>query len=600
MVYSVSVFFNTGFDHVNIPYDGRILKNVDNPIYKQTFNSIYVLQNRGLTTIRLQATWEEIKGADYVLLSGVEGSSIDDTWYFVDGVSMINENTAEIHLSIDALTSIGIPNINIQTGWCTRRHVRDDTIFSNIMSEDWAPENELVLDAGSELKISGDGIQVGMTIVGCTFNLMGDFTIAQEFKVTDTSEEKDDVRVAVPLCPSFSSSAPSETTVAMNIEGVGITHTNTLPNLKLFNLGDVEDNINKARSLSLDTGITCAYKIPPGFLNIDGTTYDIQGITKITNNTSIITTSLNYEYDTVKNKKALTMYNTYILSSICSGDRKEYSAANIYHEGDVAPKFLLWADVSPNGKPFARPEYFMNNKNDVWMECVAGCVWQNSPISYDFNRGYDLKTRQYKDKADDRWLSIIGGASNIDRNEIVSGIDQLKNIGPAGGQSFGTYVSGLSDIAMGSLGFGQRLINWGIQSHRQPRDFKYNELIVAPEITFPREDSIQNFIGNSFWIQRRRLGKNDLNRLDDYLNAYGYHVDEPLTLDCFNCRQVFNYVVGRDVSLAENSTVIHVPIWLRNIAAKQIESGVRIWHNTYQVLPNKIYENNPINTTSTT
>ena len=103
------------------------------------------------------------------------------------------------------------------------------------------------------------------------------------------------------------------------------------------------------------------------------------------------------------------------------------------------------------------------------------------------------------------------------------------------------------------------------------------------------------YVGNKFFLVRHRLSDADTIRYDKYLTAYGYSTSEPLTAECFTCRQYFNYVRATDVNIEFKSGTPNFGLRTRQQIANQLNAGVRIWH----VLPNSetgrsAFDNNPI------
>lgn len=547
MVVNVRCYYDTGFNPQNIPYTADILTENFRP---KTFPDCFILQNKGLATLRINTSWNEIDGVDYLLIQ----TDTANVWYFVVGIQMLNENCAELQLVMDALTTCGLNNIEITSGWCIRRHVREDSLFSNIIPEPFTPSNELVLDQGKELKLDGGSPLGDVDIVGATFNLNGLFNAAQEFRSESGNT------VIVPKVPSFDKTTYS--TIRM-IAGAKV-FDNRLPNLYLFNLDYVRPQLDQARSLGLDMAITACYRIPQGYAGLTDMT--IEGLYKsIANNSSFIDSELPFKYTpNVLNNKVFALFNNYVLASICSGERIEFNADEIFVNGAPSPSFRLWADVSPNGCPYCRPTIYRGNGSDPFMMCVKGMNWQNTPLAFNVKSGaaFDAQIR----------------ANRLDYRELEYPAKMLD-------LSFRT----LKGVITGSSGAEAMLFEdkMALEYLKEDTQWEQEQNYRVPEIRFPRDESIQNFIGNTFWVYRTRLSQNDVARFDKFLSMYGYAVDEALTDECFNCRQNFNYVVCRDVNIKVNQSS-----FIRRMAESQLEGGVRIWHtvpdSSYYTLPNPI------------
>lgn len=554
MIFNIILFKSTGFNLKDIPYNADIITNSYQP---HSFDAVWLLQNKGIGKVRITATWDEVDGADYCVIQkpGV------DVWYFINSIKMLNENCCELALTMDALTTIGLEKITELSGWCIRKHPKTDNLFENVREEDWTPTEELVIDTGQEVNLSA-GEATPINLIACTFNLTGDYSKAKAFEaVIEGSEES--YKVAVPLCPDFDNDSDSETEVKM------VFPDNTQKSYKIpatrlwWYVSTLKNQVNIARSLSLENGIVGCYVIPPNFCK--NVSLGSKGYESIRNEAGYVElpSVMNYEYfNGILNKKVFALFNQYILSSICSGDSKIYEAKDVFHAGDSAPKIGVWADVSPSGQPYFRPEYFHGNNTDFFMECVKGSQWQNTPIAFNTASGSAFNSLDYLNQREMEFLNIFDSTlSGIATTTLAAKSMDTKSLITAG---------------LGASSLGQNIVNYGFDYKKKERDFSRQNSIVAPEIRFPRSQSIQNFVGNSAWIYRRRLSLNDAKRLDKYFSMYGYAVDEALTPEVFHTRQNFNYVQCEDITIKANQS-----LWIRQIAEAQLSNGVRIWHTAF-------------------
>ena len=114
--YDVRVWSNTGFNSINIPDSPSLLDSLPSA----TYPALDLLQNRFLTSIRIRATFDQVKNADFCKLG--------DFYYFVDGVTMTSGDVAVLGLIPDFITSAGgVGSLSILDGVTSRVHVTDDT-----------------------------------------------------------------------------------------------------------------------------------------------------------------------------------------------------------------------------------------------------------------------------------------------------------------------------------------------------------------------------------------------------------------------------------------------------------------------------------------
>lgn len=547
MTFNIVCFKSTGFNLIDIPYNADIITNNFDP---HSFEAVWLLQNKGLAEIRIKATWDEIDGADYCVVQrpGV------DVWYFISKIEMLNENCCKLSLNMDAITTIGLNRLHQITGWCSRRHVKDDELMKYTLPEPWVPSTELILEPLSKISLDPETTVSDTTFIGCTFNLAGEFRDA-DFYITPEPDPntQEYPSVVVPNCPGYEGGKNKDTRITM-VYPDNTSNFNRIPATRLFELSAVADNINKARSLSLDTGIVASYKIPGEYHN--PTASEPDGYDRIANRAGYVASTLVYEYaKNVINKKVFASFNTYTLLSICSGDSKEFQADEIYHPGDKAPRIAVWADLSPEGNPFFRPEYYLNNNTDFFMNCIQGSPWQNTPIAFATQSGSKFAIKEL-------------GSQNL---------QQITNMGLGSAQAALAGASAANPLTMSegidSAFEGARIAtDAAFQWARNQRAFEQSQVWVTPEIVFPLAHSIQNFIGNCAYLAQKHLSPNDVKRFDRFLSMYGYAVDEPLTIQCFNSRTNYSYVKGVEVNIKADQSM-----WIRNIAEQQITNGVRVW-----------------------
>ena len=585
MVYEILAYYNTGFNPTNIPYNQDVITSNFTP---KRFNDCFVLQNKGLATVRIDTTWHDIDGVDYLAIR----STSETSWYFVQAVRMLNEHCAELALEQDVLTTIGLNNLNIVSGYCTRRHVRSDGLFENTLDETFTPTHPLQILGVEEITPTTSKIQNDAYLVGSTVDLTGEYNTAVDYKSTSSS-------CVVPKVPRVP--VDLDTTIHMKIpDGIlpnAKTYENKLPATYLYDYSQasVREAVTNLRSLGLDSAITSCYRIPKAFISSitkrgSGETFAKHLVTDITNNITLANfgnIKMQFEYATVKNKKTLALYHSYILASMCSGERQEYKAEDLRLDGvpveenmgRKSPFVVVWADMSPNGKPYAFPYAYRGNVHFPWLNCVSGCSWQNTPIAYRTPSGsYFAQVEQEQTRANYNWSNRMQ-ALQVGLDVINQANDIYKN------KSFS--LQDATSIASKALNVADSYRQRRVDYEKSLRAFNQAYNVQAPEINFPRDDSIQNFVGNGFVFFAIGLHQDDVMLADNYFNAYGYRVFEPLTQDVFRCRQNFNYVEASDVCVKCDQ-----PMYLRVMAEQALSGGVRIWH----VAPNNalLYAENPV------
>ena len=139
--YNVRCYYNTGFNAVNIPSSPDVLKQFT----PHTFPALEVLQDLGLSEIKIKATWGQAQEIDYICLytpTTVEGQVEKAVYYIVTGIpEMVATDVAKLPVVCDYYnTAGGINYIDILDGITSRVTVSKDipkTGWNPTSSEDY-------------------------------------------------------------------------------------------------------------------------------------------------------------------------------------------------------------------------------------------------------------------------------------------------------------------------------------------------------------------------------------------------------------------------------------------------------------------------------
>lgn len=620
--YSTRLYLDTGFSYENIPDSASLLNNPN--VKFIDVDAVWLYQNQEQGVIRVKSTFDNIYPVDYCRI----GSS---SYYFVTNVTMINPNTAELSLVIDAITTIGLNNItdNLVGGWCTRRCVTDDTLFNNCIDEDFVPTQPLENDT-QDIKISNNGILAIVSSID--LSKVGEL-LSQGYKNTIESTSID---VSVPTVPAINF---EYTKITIDYQGLKLTRELVGKRMYLVGItdGDSQDNklvdaLTTVWSLGLFDAIAGIYYLPIGeegtgsnftyeaVLNIGDGLFWISELTVYGGFFKLDRIPFKWNTPNVKNNKVFaTKYNTYRLISMVSGNEAKYYAGDIYDNlnNPDAPNIAINIDGSDNGTTYAKPEYIRgvdlsqtSKKFEIMRDAVTGGDW----VSLNYNQArpkgiiktlnsLNLSRANTALNIPSKILSNLSlpnlskngniyesmtmpyspSSSLVSQQQIAGGaLDQVSPItgynyfGKPRISGFGNIlgaISGLKDSGVGLLANSQEIANAVIQS---------------PETWFPIDNTLSLFYGNSYYVIRERLSDEDTLKFDKYLTMYGYKVNEPLTKECFYGRQYFNYIKAEGINI---KTINRVPLRLKQIAIEQLQGGIRIWHT---LVNSNAYNNNPI------
>ena len=460
----------------------------------------------------------------------------------------------------------------------------------------------------------------------------GDYVWAADAGIDYTSDEN---VCCVPIVPNIT----EDMECTIDIGGFAShTYAVKTPGLCYFNGADVtvQRGIAMARSLGIESAILYQYIIPNAYIDrVDyyasqsGTNYGNSIFSKIYTasfgENPSHPTEVGLIYDTVMNNRVLCgNLNAYTLVSIATGESISMNPED--WDTDVSaqqlPMFGAF-DPRPTGKPIYKP-LLKNTPSETFVSSVRGEQWASAPITYENASAIDLTIQKFNNNRD-------LAAGEFELNQMMSGVNAAAGIFGGGyvsaansrggtsitpyGQSYtritptvpGTGVPGVPG-AGGYIGGGgytvnnnyagsmqssiplvSGLVNAGVTAIQEEANsskyymeraaekaaFYMDNMIVAPQLNFPRSETVRDIVGNGYMIWRTYLDPDDVDRLDVILNMYGYKDIKKLEKSDFTCRQYYNYVEAGDVKITYTNAVCKR---VREIAQRQVEAGIRVWH----------------------
>lgn len=546
MYYDATLYYNTGFDGLNIPSSPLVLSTAQNT----THDNVWLWQDKEVQYIKLEIDWQDVQNVDYC--------KVGETFYFVTSLQMISEGVCQLSLLTDFYNTLGgVLGLGLVSGWCRRAHTNNDKIFNNVIPEPFEPTEPLQI-RGIDRQIWGES---GNSYITSTVDLENIEKKADTY-IDDVSGS---AVVYVPKIPQVK--AGDETVFEIltfrarnkrerTERQTGKIYSQKIANTKLFRLEDVADAVQTVRSLGITDAITGCYNVPPYFAQFN----------KIDNKISGQFTGVNVKniaeiYSTATNNKVYSQYNEVTLVAIATGDSFSSPFYKL-RQGDGSLTVMTATDPAPNGRAYHQFKYYNGVEQPLFQNAVKGGRWLNTPIVYGTVEGGAIQQKQF-----------------AERQTLVTS-KEITNL----------VAGGVSDILKFDLGGlatrGANALYTGLQLQQEAREFERRQTIVTPQITFPQAPSIQAYMGNGYLVYRVGLSDTDVKKFDKFLTMYGYAQNKELEISDFNNRQYFNYIQAEGVHLKNNKG-----IRLNNGCIAQLSTGCRLWH----VLPNKnYYNNNPI------
>ena len=596
----VTIYWGTGIDPQNIPYNiNEYLAGRE----RLAVSAVWTLQTKDLSKIRLDAVAIKSAGQD---IMNADFLTVEKDCYFIGEIVMLSEMTAEITLIPDYIDSLGGLSVIAGkiSGWDSRAHVAlaDDKLFSNVIEEPFTPSAPLEI-TGYE-KLTGDDTTWGTTVVAANVDL----TKIVKNEALEYKTSSGETAIIPQLQPVPSAGTAEENKVAecfsyINLPVAGskkrvIPATACFP----FRSTGIQKGIQTARSLGMEDTITAEYVLPDYWGTATLGVEDEETLTAVFTSLhgvkkELVPTNSKLTLavpGTYKNKKVSAKMNEFVLMSMCSGDKQMFDAQDLRNDSGK-PVFVAFSDPAPDGRPYCQPKYYEGGTCPDFAHAVQGATWQNAPLVYGQASGSAISTAEYamkmanlsdnygtqkKTQALEMTESGLNLASKtigtLTNDSILDELNPVKQAGEAAQAGLG--------LASGTIG----MVNQGIKNAQANRNTEYqmnaarlaynvSQRVVVPEIRFPQATSLQNYIGNGFYIYRVCMSEADCKRFDKFLTMYGYAQDKPFEASDLTNRSSFNYIKMSDVQIA-NTGNVHMPRRYVLGAEAQLSQGVRVWH----------------------
>ena len=605
------VYFNTGFNTVNVPDGPALLESA--ALSHADAASLDLLQDGFLSNIRIRTDWNTVKNGDYC--------KVGNYYYFIADIQMTSGDVANLQLIPDYVTSAGgFLVLDILDGLTDRVHVVDDT-YGLYGADDpyMAPAYDMDIESWT-YSFSTSNVE---TFVESTINLQqlgtqrrNNTTLAMT--ATDATDPNNPFVCTYPVVPTISEAGVDGTKYKASIIPSGTEYDLTyVKGQAAFDINaqntDVGYGIAQARSLGVEEAISGQYSIPSQLCSY--TQAGISGYVAVLHGVAGngVASSVPFSYASgVKNNRVL--YGSYtpytLISSV--GNAVTANAEEVY-DGGVGPTIRYVSDPRRTGKPYFRFKVLNgidvdSNQKDFFRGCVAGKPWNNVPLVLSEKSGSVLDFIQYRNSLASNQMAVkqgdvassfaitqaaANGISSAVNGGVGGGIDAAKN-GMGGAGIAGAAIAGALG-AVANTGFAIESIYMNNQFAQQraamdraieSQQFQIQQNVKVPDVKFTVDpDLCAEIMGNGFMVYRVVYKQQDIARIDRILTAFGYKFTKVLeTSDFFN-RTYFNYVSG-SISVGGN-----LPRWWANGIAGQINGGVRVWH----VKPSHTYySNNPV------
>lgn len=590
---SVTAFCGTGFSMINTPANATVLSNSATAVVDLGIINCLSLIGKKSGVIRVKA-FANIATCDYLRI--IFSDNPIASYWLVTNYEYLSGDTLSLSLVLDGfLTCGGTTGITAISGYVNRHTVTDDTYGKYNQSDDMlVPSQNLVFRSIDKFGENSESEEY-YNIVLSTINLLelgardaedmgltyGDIASGEGVTVPQIPQIPDSWKTKV-FYGNYEYEIPGA--FCFDLDGTATGSSTSYP---------IREGIARARSLGVEGGIIAIYALPKSKFTctIPQTTITI-GPISVTLKALITeikpaqdatlqhTTSINFNYASVNNKRALYGdYHTVQVASMASGEVAEYEIDDLYSPTTQNTGVVIdeVGDGRAHGKPYFFPHYFKDKVQavDAMFSAIAGLEWQNVPIVFQYSSGEGIQRNRYFANTKIDATNMIESQANAWANQIVrSGVDMAK--------SAPTIVGGLNaglnaGIAMGEL-YNQQMLdtNQFIRARElEKKDLMIKTRVVAPQISFPVSESVRDFVGNGVVVAFITPTDTDIARFDRILTQFGYKdAGTALTLSDLTAGRYFSYIEATGVQI---QTSVGVDKTIKEMAEEQIASGIRIW-----------------------
>ena len=591
---SVTAYCGTGFSMINTPATPTVLQNSASAIVDLGVINCLSLIGKKSGVIRVKA-FANIATCDYLRI--IFSDNPIASYWLVTGYEYLSGDTLSLTLVLDGfLTCGGTAGITSISGYVNRHTVTDDTYGKYNQSDDMlVPSQNLVFRTIDKFGENSESEEY-YNIVLSTINLLelgakdaedmgltyGDMSIGEGVTVPQIPQIPDSWKTKV-FYGNYEYEIPGA--FCFDLDGTATGSSTSYP---------IREGIARARSLGVEGGIIAIYALPKSkftctipqkTITIGPISVTLKAlITEIKpaqDATLQHTTSINFNYASVNNKRALYGdYHTVQVASMASGEVAEYDIDDLYsptaqNTGVVIDEV---GDGRAHGKPFFFPHYFKDKVQavDAMFSAIAGLEWQNVPIVFQYSSGEGIQRNKY-------FATTKVSANNMLERQQADQLFKLQSVAQTMGGL--TDFSGEGLIGTGTntvVGVQQMQINQELQAREwvrarmmEKKDLMINTRVVAPQISFPVSESVRDFVGNGVVVAFITPTDTDIARFDRILTQFGYKdAGSTLNLSDLTAGRYFSYIEATGVQI---QTSVGVDKTIKEMAEEQIASGIRIW-----------------------
>ena len=384
MSYQCRIYKNSGFNSCNIPDSPELLEKcsfIDVP-------ALQIMQERFLSSIRVKATWGNVKNGDYVKLYNTETGS---KWFYsIENIVMQAKDVAVLSVIPDYINSVGgVSGLKIVDGITERVHVSSDAFGEYTMQDPLTTPSEPLQVQKVWVQIASETNTIVESTVDIPWQMSGADGVTFVDKNTETGEES---TVVVPTLKSFPDPALESFPTTFGLSG---SDTVINQGTKCFDLSDstkaegakyngsqtIKAGISRLRSLGVENAVIAQVSMPTEYVSVNNTSGALIGeeytwsfVRRLNGVWSENEINIPYSYTGAKNNRVnygeFTKYG--IIST--SSESCEFDAEDIFESGSSVPHITKVGDPRLTGKPYFRFKTVNGDSSQLgfFRNCISG------------------------------------------------------------------------------------------------------------------------------------------------------------------------------------------------------------------------------------
>lgn len=480
-MYNVRLYFNTGYDLVNIPYCGQML---DAASYVDTV-AVDLLQRKFISTLKIKKNYGNAMGVlhtnleevDYVRIEGEQeftggGATAGRyVYYSVLSVKMTSADVAELTIAEDFFTTAGgVPAIKLSAGIVTRLSKKTNSFTGTQIPDELLNCAYPLMLVCESLDYQSPAYNQDFTFVESTVDLALGATVET---IHDASQgQPQDIKI--PTMAPVDSETQYQVPYAGKIGNPNGTKIYRLTDSGAVPGADIAKSIAQARTIKMEDAIISQYKVPFRFVEIPTGT-NVMNLLKgkalestpqgrFLKKIDFLSGEGNVTYPAGRFHAGGTLNTNNVYLSLfsnkncrfgmitASGERAEYGPLELCYtrrrnaEYNTSSEFTndiiveRIADPSPNGRPYYR---FKNihgmdlfnsvnpqsnpNSTDLtqgMLFFLAGANWERVALKFTQVSGLDILQEKFKNSMISSNTGYEGQFRGADYQKRIAGIEK--------------------------------------------------------------------------------------------------------------------------------------------------------------------------------